>query len=107
MPETFKRETKYGLTVLTTTDEGLLRYLNQIVTQVQTWLMYGDVQRLVVVVTGDWLHLLQSVNHRDGFLLFLSLLQRFPVSLQLWSDYLRACLRSLKLADSIETLVAT
>ena len=52
MPETFKRETKYGLTVLTTTDEGLLKYLNQIVTQVQTWLMYGDVQRLVVVVTG-------------------------------------------------------
>ena len=52
MPETFKRETKYGLTVLTTTDAGLLEYLNQIVQQVQTWLMYGDVQRLVVVVAG-------------------------------------------------------
>ena len=29
-PETFKRESKYGLTVLTTTDEGLLHYLNQV-----------------------------------------------------------------------------
>jgi mitotic spindle assembly checkpoint protein MAD2 len=52
MPETFKRETKYGLTVLTTTDEGLLKYLGQIVNQVETWLLYGDVQRLVVVVAG-------------------------------------------------------
>jgi len=52
MPETFKRETKYGLTVLTTTDAGLLNYLNQIVGQVKSWLMYGDVQRLVVIVTG-------------------------------------------------------
>jgi mitotic spindle assembly checkpoint protein MAD2 len=52
MPETFKRETKYGLTVLTTTDEGLLKYLDQIVKQVETWLLYGDVQRLVVVVAG-------------------------------------------------------
>ena len=52
MPETFKRESKYGLTVLTTTDEGLLEYLNQVVQQVQAWLLYGDVQRLVLVVTG-------------------------------------------------------
>ncbi|CAB9530913.1 Mitotic spindle assembly checkpoint protein MAD2A [Seminavis robusta] len=52
MPETFKRETKYGLTVLTTTDQGLLKYLDQIVKQVEEWLLYGDVQRLVVVVSG-------------------------------------------------------
>lgn len=52
MPETFKRESKYGLTVLTTTDEGLLHYLNQVVQQVQSWLLQGDVQRLVVVVAG-------------------------------------------------------
>ena len=52
MPETFKKESKYGLTVLTTTDAGLLEYLNQIVKQVETWLLYGDVQRLVVVVAG-------------------------------------------------------
>lgn len=52
MPETFKRESKYGLTVLTTSDEGLLQYLNQVVQQVETWLQGGDVQRLVVVVAG-------------------------------------------------------
>ena len=51
-PETFKRESKYGLTVLTTTDEGLLKYLHQIMSQMETWLLEGDVQRLVVVVTG-------------------------------------------------------
>jgi len=52
MPETFKRESKYGLTVLTTTDEGLLRYLNNVQKQVTEWLLAGNVQRLVVVVQG-------------------------------------------------------
>jgi mitotic spindle assembly checkpoint protein MAD2 len=51
-PEAFKRESKYGLTVLTTTDEGLLKYLAQVMSQVESWLQSGDVQRLVVVVTG-------------------------------------------------------
>lgn len=51
-PETFKRESKYGLTVLTTTDEGLLKYLSQIMEQMEGWLTHGEVQRLVVVVTG-------------------------------------------------------
>ena len=51
-PETFKRESKYGLTVLTTTDDGLLKYLAQVMAQVDSWLMNGDVQRLVVVVSG-------------------------------------------------------
>jgi len=51
-PENFKRESKYGLTVLTTTDEGLLKYLHQIMSQMETWLVEGDVQRFVVVVTG-------------------------------------------------------
>mmetsp|Transcript_24025 Transcript_24025/g.58748 ORF Transcript_24025/g.58748 Transcript_24025/m.58748 type:complete len:216 (+) Transcript_24025:1623-2270(+) len=51
-PESFKRESKYGLTVLTTSDDGLLRYLNNIMMQVESWLLSGDVQRLVVVVSG-------------------------------------------------------
>jgi len=51
-PETFKRESKYGLTVLSTTDEGLLKYLGQVMAQVEAWLLSGDVQRLVVVVSG-------------------------------------------------------
>ena len=51
-PETFKRESKYGLTVLTTTDQGLLSYLGQVMSQMESWLTDGDVQRLVVVVSG-------------------------------------------------------
>jgi len=51
-PETFKRESKYGLTVLTTTDQGLLCYLSQVMAQMESWLTDGDVQRLVVVVSG-------------------------------------------------------
>ena len=51
-PENFKRESKYGLTVLTTTDDGLLKYLAQVMKQVDSWLLNGDVQRLVVVVSG-------------------------------------------------------
>ena len=48
MPETFARESKYGLTVMTTTDEGLLRYMRNVQKQVAMWLMKGLVQRLVV-----------------------------------------------------------
>lgn len=51
-PETFKRESKYGLTVLTSTDPGLTTYLASIMGQMETWLLKGNVQRLVVVVTG-------------------------------------------------------
>jgi mitotic spindle assembly checkpoint protein MAD2 len=52
MPETFKRETKYGLTCLTTTDKGLLNYLQTVQEQVTEWLQTGEIQRLVLVVNG-------------------------------------------------------
>ncbi|KAK1741498.1 mitotic spindle assembly checkpoint protein MAD2A [Skeletonema marinoi] len=51
-PETFKRESKYGLTVLTTTDQGLLTYLSSVMSQMESWLTDGDVQRLALVVSG-------------------------------------------------------
>lgn len=38
--------------MLTTTDKGLLNYLNQIMEQMGTWLVEGDVQRFVLVVSG-------------------------------------------------------
>jgi mitotic spindle assembly checkpoint protein MAD2 len=52
MPETFARELKYGLTCLTTTDEGLLQYLSNVQRQVNSWLETGTIQRLVLVVKG-------------------------------------------------------
>ena len=51
-PETFRRDSKYGLTVLITTDNGLLEYLDNVMKQMEVWLGDGDEQRLVVVVTG-------------------------------------------------------
>jgi len=75
-PETFKREAKYGLTVLTSTDDGLLSYLNQVMGQMESWLLDGDVQRLVVVVTGvdsgetleRWQFNVQVDEHKQGVL---------------------------------------
>ena len=52
MPETFSKESKYGLTVMTTTDKGLLGYLHNVQKQVSEWLEAGLIQRLVVVVQG-------------------------------------------------------
>lgn len=73
MPETFKRESKYGLTVLTSTDEGLLRYLTNVQQQVTQWLLSGNIQRLVVVIKGvDTLETLErwqfnvSVDQPEG-----------------------------------------
>ena len=73
MPETFSRESKYGLTVMTTTDEGLLRYMHNVQKQVTDWLLDGRVQRLVVVVQGvDSLETLErwqfnvSVENENG-----------------------------------------
>ena len=38
--------------MLTTTDEGLIKYLSSVHTQVSAWLQTGQIQRLVVVVKG-------------------------------------------------------
>ena len=38
--------------MLTTTDAGLLKYLNTIMSQMNVWLLEGDVQRFVLVVSG-------------------------------------------------------
>jgi len=51
-PETFKRVAKYGLGMMVTTDEGLQKYLKQVLGQLEGWLGSGQVQRLVLVVTG-------------------------------------------------------
>lgn len=40
------------MTVLTTSDVGLLRYLEAVQKQVEQWLAMGNIQRLVVVVQG-------------------------------------------------------
>ncbi|CAM9567318.1 unnamed protein product [Heterosigma akashiwo] len=52
-PESFSREAKYGLTMLVSQDEGLLEYLQNVIQQIEGWLMNGEIQRLIVVITGS------------------------------------------------------
>lgn len=51
-PESFVKQQKYGLTMMTTEDLGLKAYLDNVINQLQGWLIKGEVQRLVLVVTG-------------------------------------------------------
>jgi mitotic spindle assembly checkpoint protein MAD2 len=51
-PETFASVSKYNLSILVTKDEGLKQYLVQVLRQLADWLSKGEVQKLVVVITG-------------------------------------------------------
>ena len=51
-PETFARVAKYGLTMMVTKDDGLKTYLAQVLEQLSSWLTGGEVQKLVLVITG-------------------------------------------------------
>lgn len=51
-PESFQRVPQYGLPMMVTTDERLLAYLNNVMRQLETWLMNGSVQKLILVVKG-------------------------------------------------------
>ncbi|TMW57427.1 hypothetical protein Poli38472_003352 [Pythium oligandrum] len=51
-PESFKQEPKYGLNMLVTDDEKLRAFLDKFLAQLSDWLMKGQVQKLVIVITG-------------------------------------------------------
>ena len=51
-PETFTRVPKYGLTMLVSTDDSLKQYLGHVLKQLGDWLHAGEVQRLVLVISG-------------------------------------------------------
>eukprot|EP01132_Coremiostelium_polycephalum_P002185 gene2185-2688_t len=50
-PESFSRVAKYGLPILVTSDQGLKDYLENVLKQLSEWLLTGDVQKLVLVIT--------------------------------------------------------
>mmetsp|Transcript_46739 Transcript_46739/g.77383 ORF Transcript_46739/g.77383 Transcript_46739/m.77383 type:complete len:203 (+) Transcript_46739:109-717(+) len=52
-PESFRRESQYGLTMLVTSDDALQSYLDNVLKQLAEWLTSGTVQKLVVVVSGQ------------------------------------------------------
>ena len=58
-PEDFGKESKYGIMVYKTTDQVLQGYISNVMKQLESWLMEGNVQKLVLVVksneTGDTL----------------------------------------------------
>ncbi|CAM9950469.1 unnamed protein product, partial [Laminaria digitata] len=51
-PDSFARVAKYGITTLVTTDEGLTKYLDNVIQQLKDWLLEKELQRLVLVVVG-------------------------------------------------------
>ncbi|GAB9464592.1 hypothetical protein Gpo141_00002021 [Globisporangium polare] len=51
-PESFKQVQKYGLNMLVTADEKLDEFFQKFLQQLSNWLLKGEVQKLVVVVTG-------------------------------------------------------
>lgn len=52
-PEMFKRVSKYGLAMMVTNDEGLGGYISNIMKQLDSWLVKGSVQKLVLVIKGN------------------------------------------------------
>jgi mitotic spindle assembly checkpoint protein MAD2 len=49
--ELFETKKKYGLSLLMTKDKGLRDYLNQVLEQISSWLMTGEIYKLVVVIS--------------------------------------------------------
>ena len=51
-PEHFERTKKYGLSMMVTTDEGLVKYLSTVLTQISEWLTAGQLEKLILVVAS-------------------------------------------------------
>lgn len=51
-PEYFSKIQKYGLPLMVSTDEGLKKYLNHVIQQLEEWLFKKMVQRLVLVISN-------------------------------------------------------
>ncbi|BGP14723.1 hypothetical protein JCM10213_002747 [Rhodosporidiobolus nylandii] len=49
-PEDFKQVKKYGLTLFTSADEALERYVTSVMKQVQTWILAGKLDSLALII---------------------------------------------------------
>ena len=52
-PESFRKVSKYNLTILVSNNDELTAYIDQILNQLNDWLLQGNVQKLILVVTGS------------------------------------------------------
>jgi len=50
--DTFEAKKEYNLQIMVTKDKKLQQYLNNILIQMQQWLLTGDIQKLVVVIAS-------------------------------------------------------
>jgi len=57
---------KYGLQMLVTSDAGLQKYLQQVLTQLSEWLYAGSVQKLVLVITSLETQTVRFAQERAG-----------------------------------------
>ncbi|KAK9806247.1 hypothetical protein WJX72_007181 [[Myrmecia] bisecta] len=51
-PEAFQQQRKYGLSMMVTADEGLTKYLSNVLQQMSEWLLQGVLQKMVLVITS-------------------------------------------------------
>eukprot|EP00947_MAST-08B_sp_MAST-8B-sp1_P003211 g3211.t1 len=51
-PDQFVHTQKYGLSMLVTQDQDLKDYLDKVLGQLEQWLAAGEVQKLVIVISG-------------------------------------------------------
>lgn len=51
-PETFRRVSKYGMTMLVSADPAVQKYLQSVLAQMRTWLSLGKLDRVVVVIAS-------------------------------------------------------
>jgi mitotic spindle assembly checkpoint protein MAD2 len=51
-PESFSKVQKYGLPMMVTNDEGLVKYLVTVTQQMEEWLLKKALQKLVLVITN-------------------------------------------------------
>jgi mitotic spindle assembly checkpoint protein MAD2 len=50
--ESFKRVSKYGVTLFVSTDDGFNAYLTQVMGQLNKWLLANDLEKLVLVIAS-------------------------------------------------------
>ncbi|KAK9841792.1 hypothetical protein WJX81_003534 [Elliptochloris bilobata] len=51
-PETFDQQKHYGLSMMVTSDPGITQYLSSVLQQMSDWLLDGQLQKMVLVITS-------------------------------------------------------
>ncbi|DBA99158.1 hypothetical protein WJX82_001946 [Trebouxia sp. C0006] len=52
-PDNFEQRKQYGLSIMVSTDTGLTDYLSTVLEQMSDWLVRGELQKMVLVITSS------------------------------------------------------